>query len=147
MQKISSNNFQEEYYRSVEDGYYTESMGKYILQLVDNVAYSGIVKHNGTTDIIEELKGFALMEVLENLWKYRKKNEKSRAMYYAIAIIKNSLRRMGKERLGKDAIKTLQGTDFFSLYINGNGVRLKKTKATYVDINNIKDGLYIEEDD
>ena len=142
--KINSNSFQTEYYLSVEQGYYTEKLGFYILKLVDNVAYSGIIKHNGTNDVVEELKGFALMELLENLWKYHKVDKKSRAMYYAIAILKNSLRRMSKERLGANATKTLQGTDSFTLYYNG---RQRKQKAVYVDIKNIQNDLFIKDDD
>lgn len=140
--KIKSSEFQDEFTKSVELGRYTERMGRFILALVDNIAYSGIVKHNGTTDTLEELKGFALMDVLNGLWNYHKKDRNSRAIYYAIAIIKNSFRRMGKERLGANATKTLQGTDSYGLYINGDNVRLRKMKAEYVDVDRVKNIIY-----
>lgn len=145
MIKIDSLKFQEEFDKSVERGLWTETIGEYILVLVDNIARSGILRHNGTDDAINEIKGFAVMNVLEGLWTYEQSSKKSRAMYYAIAIIKNTYRKFGRECFGANAVKTLQGTDSFTMVFDENIGRYRKAKVDYIDYNSISN--YLIEDD
>lgn len=133
---VKAREFQEEFYKSVELGRWTEKMGSFLLTLTDNIAYSGVIK--AEDHIIKELYSDALMTVLEKLWVYKDSGTKSNAMYYAIAIIKNKFRRLARDRLGANATKTLYGTDSYYLEYDKDIKRNRKKKATYVSIDYIE---------
>lgn len=130
MGDINNEDFQRQFELSVLQGTWTEEMGRYMLILVDNIAYSGIL--NANKSVIEELKGDLIMSLVEGLWKYEPVGNKSKAIYYAIAIVRNKLRRISKERVGGRATKTLQGTDCFAMKYDANDNRLRRVRAQMI---------------